>query len=86
MIPFAITCSEDWLVGGWYPPIIPKGMNSVFAFALLSAVVLINPEGLHGVQILSPWITELLKQKHEGGGEAGKFTFSATLNIREHSV
>ena len=49
-----------------------KGMNFMSVFYVVCTICIVNVKTLYGVQILSPWITELMKQRYEEVGPEGK--------------
>ena len=51
--------------------IVNRDIESMLAFYLISVICLVNVTSLQGVQILSPWITELMKQRFDGVGPEG---------------
>ena len=48
-------------------------MKVFLALYLVSAICFINVMNSHGVQILSPWVVQLLKQKYGNGIGPGKY-------------
>merc|ERR1712110_227169 len=50
---------------------VSKDMGYIFIFFFISTICFANVSPLYGVQILSPWITEMMKQRYEDIGPEG---------------
>ena len=66
--PYAINSSNHVLIGGC---MVSKDMGYIFIFFFISTICFANVSPLYGVQILSPWITEMMKQRYEDIGPEG---------------